>query len=100
MIASSQLSQIASRSLLERNRVYGEFFEAQAGRLALACSEMAARFLRGGRLLAFGRGAYSTDAQHVSVEFIHPVIVGKRALPAVDLSQSFASSLAAIACSR
>ncbi len=30
--------------------------------------------------------AYSTDAQHVSVEFVHPVIVGKRALPALDLS--------------
>ncbi|WP_433966658.1 hypothetical protein [Tunturiibacter gelidiferens] len=37
-------------------------------------------------MLAFGRGPYSTDAQHVSVEFVHPVIVGKRALPALDLS--------------
>ena len=42
---------------------------------------MSERFLRGGRLLAFGRGPYATDAQHVSVEFVHPVIVGKRALP-------------------
>ena len=32
---------------------------------------------------------YATDAQHVSVEFVHPVIVGKRALPALDLSLSF-----------
>jgi D-sedoheptulose 7-phosphate isomerase len=47
---------------------------------------MAERFRRGGRLLALGRGAFATDAQHVSVEFIHPVIVGKRALPAIDLS--------------
>jgi D-sedoheptulose 7-phosphate isomerase len=47
---------------------------------------MAKRFRRAGRLLALGRGAYSSDAQHVSVEFIHPVIVGKRALPACDLS--------------
>ena len=43
----------------------------------------------GGRLLAFGRGSYCTDAQHVSVEFVHPVIVGKRALPALDLSIEF-----------
>ncbi len=50
---------------------------------------MAHRFLRGGRLLAFGNGASSTDAQHVSVEFVHPVIVGKRALPALDLSAAF-----------
>ena len=32
-------------------------------------------------------GPYATDAQHVSVEFVHPVIVGKRALPALDLSR-------------
>ena len=61
-----------------------EFFAREAPRLAEACREMAERFLRGGRLLAFGRGPYATDAQHVSVEFVHPVIVGKRALPALD----------------
>ena len=54
-----------------------------------ACREMSERFLRGGRLLAFGQGPYVTDAQHVSVEFVHPVIVGKRALPALDLSVLF-----------
>src|SRR5580704_8827333 len=57
---------------------------------------MSERFLRGGRLLAFGRGPYSTDAQHVSVEFVHPVIVGKRALPALDLSICFGPWLDAI----
>jgi D-sedoheptulose 7-phosphate isomerase len=46
---------------------------------------MARRFARGGRLLAFGVGAAATDAQHVSVEFVHHVIVGKRALPAIAL---------------
>lgn len=50
---------------------------------------MSGRFLRGGRLLAFGQGPYTTDAQHVSVEFVHPVIVGKRALPALDISMMF-----------
>ena len=57
---------------------------------------MSERFLRGGRLLAFGRGPYATDAQHVSVEFVHPVIVGKRALPALDLSLLFRPWLEAI----
>ncbi len=57
---------------------------------------MSERFLRGGRLLAFGRGPYSTDAQHVSVEFVHPVIVGKRALPALDISVLFGPWLKAI----
>jgi D-sedoheptulose 7-phosphate isomerase len=78
-------TQIEERLLL-RNEILESFFSQQARPLAEACREMSERFLRGGRLLAFGRGCYSTDAQHVSVEFVHPVIVGKRALPALDLS--------------
>ena len=31
------------------------------------------------KLMVFGMGGASTDAQHVAVEFVHPVIVGKRA---------------------
>ena len=48
---------------------------------------MAERFARGGRLIAFGRTpAARSDVRHVAVEFVHPVIVGKRALPALGLS--------------
>jgi D-sedoheptulose 7-phosphate isomerase len=48
---------------------------------------MAERFARGGRLIAFGRSpAARSDARHVAVEFVHPVIVGKRALPAIGLA--------------
>ena len=74
--------------LRARNRVSAEFFPRESARLAAACQAMAERFLRGGRLLACGRNQYATDAQHVAVEFVHPVIVGKRALPALDLSLS------------
>jgi D-sedoheptulose 7-phosphate isomerase len=80
----------------ERNRVSAAFFPAEGERLARACQAMAERFLRGGRLLAFGRGSYATDAQHVSVEFVHPVIVGKRALPALDLSLAGRPGIAAL----
>ncbi len=75
--------------LLRRNGIFESFFEAEAPRLAEACHEMSRRFLAGGRLLAFGNGSAATDAQHVSVEFVHPVIVGKRALPAIDLGPDF-----------
>jgi len=78
-----------SQGLLRRDEVMRPVFAREAERLALACREMSERFLRGGRLLAFGRGPYATDAQHVSVEFVHPVIVGKRALPALDISAQF-----------
>ena len=47
---------------------------------------MAERFARGGRLLAVGQSpAARSDVRHVAVEFVHPVIVGKRALPAIGL---------------
>jgi len=94
--AGNQLAVDVAGRLLERNRVCEEFFEREAPRLALACQEMSDRFLKGGRLLAFGKGSYATDAQHVSVEFVHPVIVGKRALPALDVSILFAPWLNAI----
>ena len=76
-------------AIVARNELFERFFANESARLAAACREMSERFLRGGRLLAFGRGPYATDAQHVSVEFVHPVIVGKRALPALDLSILF-----------
>jgi D-sedoheptulose 7-phosphate isomerase len=82
--------------LLERNQIFEDFFAQQSRPLAEACREMARRFLSGGRLVAFGRGPYATDAQHVSVEFVHPIIVGKRALPALDLSLHFRPWLDAI----
>jgi len=90
MLTSLDLTTQIAQQLLQRNRVLESFFAVEAPRLAEACREMSERFLRGGRLLAFGRGPYATDAQHVSVEFVHPVIVGKRALPALDLSLAFA----------
>ncbi|HLI90772.1 MAG TPA: SIS domain-containing protein [Ktedonobacteraceae bacterium] len=67
------------------------FFTLEAPRIAEACWAMARRFHQGGRLLAFGNGAWATDAQHISVEFVHPVIVGKRALPALALTNDSAT---------
>jgi len=96
MLTLSSLATQVEQSLLDRNRLFEEFFSRESRRLAEACREMSQRFLSGGRLLAFGREAYATDAQHVSVEFVHPVIVGKRALPALDLSSLFRPWLEAI----
>jgi D-sedoheptulose 7-phosphate isomerase len=63
----------------------------QADAVATACHAMAVRFHRGGRLVVFGTGGASADAQHVAVEFVHPVIVGKRALPAFALTADVAT---------
>jgi D-sedoheptulose 7-phosphate isomerase len=65
--------------------------------VAEACRAMAGRFHAGGRLLTFGNGAAAADAAHLAVEFVHPVIVGKRALPAVSLVNDPATLTAALA---
>ncbi len=66
-------------------------FASQAGVIADACYAMATRFAGGGTLLVFGNGGPSTDAQHIAVEFVHPVIMGKRALPAWSLTGDVAT---------
>jgi D-sedoheptulose 7-phosphate isomerase len=88
-INADDLTAQSRTELLRRNEVFEGFFEVEVPRLAQACHEMSRRFLAGGRLLAFGNSSAATDAQHVSVEFVHPVIVGKRALPALDLGPDF-----------
>jgi D-sedoheptulose 7-phosphate isomerase len=87
-------------SVQDLSRV-GELFERrvapladlaeQADEVARTCHAMAKRFHRAGKLVVFGNGGPSTDAQHVAVEFVHPVIVGKRALPAVSLTADVAT---------
>ncbi|MEU4510891.1 SIS domain-containing protein [Nonomuraea wenchangensis] len=61
-----------------------------AERIVRACQDMAERFRAGGKLLVFGTGGSVADAQHVAVEFAHPVIVGKPALPALSLTTDMA----------
>jgi D-sedoheptulose 7-phosphate isomerase len=94
---ATTLAQRVGDALRARGAASEPLFAREAPQLARVCQEMSARFLRGGRLLAFGHGACATDAQHVSVEFVHPVIVGKRALPALDLSIAFGEWTAAVA---
>ena len=79
---------LALDTLIKRRTEPGaEFFEAEAERIALLCRSLAERFTRGGRLLAVGGSPQAwSDAHHVAVEFVHPVIVGKRALPALALA--------------
>ena len=76
---------MAARRFTATNAAAERFFGARAGEIAHACEAMAERFQRGGRLLVCGDGAQRSDVSHVVVEFMHPVVVGKRALPAVAL---------------
>jgi D-sedoheptulose 7-phosphate isomerase len=85
-------SLVAVRELLDdrlrRRRLAGEaYFDSESEPMARLCHRMAERFARGGRLIAVGLSpAARSDVRHVAVEFVHPVIVGKRALPALGLT--------------
>jgi D-sedoheptulose 7-phosphate isomerase len=96
--ASTLQERLAAR-IGERGVVLSRFLEAEQEPIARLCFEMARAFHHGGTLIPFGTGAAATDAAHVAVEFMHPVIVGKRALPAVAPSNdpSRASGLAQLA---
>jgi D-sedoheptulose 7-phosphate isomerase len=77
------------RFVARRTEANTRFFVAEAERIALLCRELAERFERGGRLLAVGASPQAwSDAHHVAVEFVHPVIVGKRALPALAIDSA------------
>ncbi|CAN5832152.1 SIS domain-containing protein [soil metagenome] len=89
-VAPAATAEQAAHALVRRRfacsmEVPERFFAAHADAIAAACHAMAARFERGGRLFVVGVGGAASDAQHVAVEFVHPVLVGKRALPAVAL---------------
>ncbi len=56
--------------------------EALAGDLALAALSTARAFASGATLWAVAPG-WEPHAHHIAVEFVHPVVVGTRALPAV-----------------
>jgi D-sedoheptulose 7-phosphate isomerase len=78
---------LAAAAIDERIACGERFFAAEHERLARLCHAMAERFARGGRLVAFGSSAAdASDVRHVAVEFVHPVIVGKRALPALGIA--------------
>jgi D-sedoheptulose 7-phosphate isomerase len=73
------------RKCRESVKVKEQFFDRYADSIGELCQKMAERFREGRRLLVMGNGGSACDAQHVAVEFVHPIIEKRRALPAVDL---------------
>ena len=80
LLRKADESARVARQLLERD---GERFEG-------CVRAVADRFQAGGRLFAMGNGGSACDAQHVAVEFQHPIIEKRRALPAVALATDMA----------
>jgi D-sedoheptulose 7-phosphate isomerase len=64
------------------------FFAEYADRIVACCRAIAAAFDAGGRLLTMGNGGSACDAQHLALEFVHPVFAKRPPLPALVLGSS------------
>src|ERR1700757_5417588 len=69
----------------ESVEVKERFLDRYAEAIGELSQKMAERFQDGHRLWVMGNGGSACDAQHIAVEFIHPIIEKRRALPALDL---------------
>ncbi|MDQ3134448.1 MAG: SIS domain-containing protein, partial [Acidobacteriota bacterium] len=89
-----ELTEELHFSLLEKVRESDEvralFFAENADAIIAASLQMAKAFHRNGKLLVCGNGGSATDAQHIAVEFMHPITVGRKALPAICLTNDMA----------
>ena len=90
------------------------FFEENADALEGCARALAGRLESGGRLWVMGNGGSACDAQHIAVEFMHPIVEKRRAFAAhaltvdtatltaigndSDFSRVFAAQLELVAC--
>lgn len=81
-------------SLMEKAResveVKQAFFQSNKDTILAASLAIAKAYHRGRKMLVIGNGGSATDAQHIAVEFMHPITVGRKALPAICLSNDTA----------
>lgn len=61
------------------------FFAENAPRIAGCAAAMAAAFDDGGRLFVMGNGGSACDADHLLVEFSHPIVEKRPPLPVIAL---------------
>jgi D-sedoheptulose 7-phosphate isomerase len=62
------------------------FFEENAEALEGCARALAGRLESGGRLWVMGNGGSACDAQHIAVEFMHPILEKRRAFAAQALT--------------
>ena len=81
-------------SLMEKVRESAEvktrFFEVNHDAILNASLAIARAYHENHKMLVCGNGGSATDAQHVAVEFMHPITVGRKALSAICLSNDMA----------
>jgi len=84
---SVEFSQSAvMRKVKESTATAHSFFEENLEKLCSLAVVMATAFNQDRRLFVIGNGGSACDAEHVSVEFMHPIFEKRRALPCICLS--------------
>src|SRR4029077_1162415 len=84
--AANDLSQKVLRKCRESVEIKERFFAQCADQIAELCEKMARQFQEGHKLWVMGNGGSACDAQHVAVEFVHPIIEKRKPLPAMALT--------------
>ncbi len=84
------LTESIIRKADESASAVATFFGGQATSIEKAALTMAARFEAGGQLFAMGNGGSACDAEHASVEFVHPIFEKRKSLRATCLSSNSA----------
>lgn len=80
------LKEAILRKSRESAATMERFFHENADRISACARAMADAFERGARLYVMGNGGSLCDAQHVTVEFMHPILEKRRPLPAMTLA--------------
>jgi len=78
------------RKATESGRVAQEMIARNADALEACVRKMAYSFRQGGKLLTMGNGGSACDALHLAVEFQHPILEKRRAIPAISLAADVA----------
>lgn len=82
--------EMVMRKCRESVEVKQKFLDRYADAIGELAQKMASRFRDGRTLWVMGNGGSACDAQHIAVEFVHPIIEKRRALPAFDLVSQIA----------
>jgi D-sedoheptulose 7-phosphate isomerase len=80
------LQEAILRKARESCEVKQSFFAEHAARIEACAAAMAESCARGATLFAFGNGGSACDAQHVAVEFMHPIFEKRAPLPSIALT--------------
>jgi len=80
--------KIISQIKDEHQRLVTDFFHHYSELLMEVAEAITGSFAQGGKLLLFGNGGSSADAQHIAAEFVHHYLLERPPLPAIALTSN------------